>query len=187
MNKPLVKIILTAFFCCYLISLKAQAPVIKTKKYYGNNDQIPLIIYDVKPTSSHGFILAGSDSTHMNSGSGFFTGEYKSLGNRPFLLKTDSIGKELWRRNLALADSSYNSAFTSVVETDNGGYIATGKSWDNVNAYQMLIARFTSDGNLLWQKKYGGSGDDEGYEIIEDAKGGFVIVGWSASNNGDEP
>jgi uncharacterized repeat protein (TIGR01451 family) len=185
MKHPFLRITLAVLCCIIFSSLTAQPPVIKYKKYYGNNDQIPLIIYDAKPTSSQGFILAGSDSTHMNSGSGFFTGEYKSLGNRPFILKTDSVGKELWRRNLILADSPYNSAFTSVVETDNGGYIATGKSWDNVNAYQMLVARFTSDGNLLWQKKYGGSGDDEGYEIIEDAKGGFVIVGWSASNNGD--
>ncbi|MEJ8820313.1 DUF7619 domain-containing protein [Lacibacter sp. H407] len=185
MKHPLVKIILTVFFCCNLFSPKAQAPVIKFKKYYGNSDQIPLIIYDAKPTRSRGLILAGSDSTRMNSGSGFFTGEYKSLGNRPFLLKTDSVGKELWRRNLALADSFYNSAFTSVVETNDGGYIATGKYWDNANAYQMVIARFTFDGNLLWQKKYGGSGDDEGYQIIEDSKGGFVVVGWSASSNGD--
>jgi hypothetical protein len=185
MRHPFLRIILTVFCCIFFASPKAQAPVIKFKKYYGNNDQIPLIIYDAKPTSSRGLILAGSDSTHVNSGSGFFTGEKKSLGNRPFILKADSVGKELWRRNLALADSSYYSAFTSVVETDNGGYIATGRSWDNVSAYQMLVARFTSDGNLLWQKKYGGSGDDAGYEIIEDAKGGFVIVGWSASNNGD--
>ena len=163
MRHPLLKITLSLFLIFFSTIIKAQAPLIKTKKYFNSNNGLRLIVYDVKPTRTNGFILAGSDSTHGDPSSSYFTGEYKSMGNRPFLIKADSVGKELWRKNLAITDSPYNAAFTSVLEADNGDFIATGKYWDNANAYQMLVARFTTDGNLVWQKKYGGTGDDVGY------------------------
>lgn len=45
--------------------------------------------------------------------------------------------------------------------------------------------RLDADGNLIWQKSLGGSGEDEAYYVQETNDGGFVIVGESESTDGD--
>jgi hypothetical protein len=47
------------------------------------------------------------------------------------------------------------------------------------------LMKLTTDGELIWSKTYGGSGDDKGQEVIETTDGGFAIVGYSMSGDGD--
>ena len=51
------------------------------------------------------------------------------------------------------------------------------------NDYWLL--KLSPEGNLLWSKTYGGSGDDKGQSIIETNDGGFAITGYSMSADGD--
>lgn len=41
------------------------------------------------------------------------------------------------------------------------------------------------NGNLVWQKYLGGSGDDVANSIYQTTDGGYVIAGYSTSNDGD--
>lgn len=47
------------------------------------------------------------------------------------------------------------------------------------------LIKMTPEGEILWSKTYGGSGDDKGQEVIETSDGGFAIVGYSMSSDGD--
>ena len=38
---------------------------------------------------------------------------------------------------------------------------------------------------IEWQKTYGGTDNDEAEKIIQTNDGGYIIVGWTYSNNGD--
>lgn len=47
------------------------------------------------------------------------------------------------------------------------------------------LTKMDVDGNILWSKTYGGSGDDVGQKVITTSDGGFAIVGYSMSSDGD--
>jgi uncharacterized delta-60 repeat protein len=50
-----------------------------------------------------------------------------------------------------------------------------------------FVARFGSDGALLWAKSYGGYGDDEFWGVVVAASGDIVVAGFTNSTDGDFP
>lgn len=76
--------------------------------------------------------------------------------------------------------------------TQDGGYIVCGSSYSNDGdvtgnhgGSDYWVIKLDVAGNLLWQKSYGGSNDEIPYSIQQTNDGGFIIVGVSASSNGD--
>ncbi len=87
---------------------------------------------------------------------------------------------------------SKNESAKAVVKTQDGGYAAFGYTQsddgDIMNKQSGLfdywLLKFDQTNNLQWQKTFGGSDDDRGTDIIETTDGGFVIFGFSQSNDG---
>ncbi|WP_431126772.1 hypothetical protein [Flagellimonas flava] len=81
----------------------------------------------------------------------------------------------------------------SVIQTSDGGYAVLGysNSMDgdlsgkstNVNDYWLL--KLDQEGNLSWSKTYGGTKDDRGQSVIQTRDGGYAIVGYAMSDDGD--
>ena len=81
----------------------------------------------------------------------------------------------------------------SIIQTSDGGYAVLGytNSTDgdlvekvlNVNDYWLL--KLDAEGNLQWDRTYGGSGDDRGQSVIQTNDGGYAIVGYAMSDDGD--
>ncbi|WP_421810470.1 hypothetical protein [Flagellimonas sp.] len=81
----------------------------------------------------------------------------------------------------------------SIIQTMDGGYAILGYSNSTdgdlagkslaVNDYWLL--KLDSEGNLQWSKTYGGSKDDRGQSVIQTADGGYSIVGYAMSDDGD--
>ncbi|MEM9078280.1 MAG: hypothetical protein AAGC43_14655 [Bacteroidota bacterium] len=81
----------------------------------------------------------------------------------------------------------------SVIQTADGGYAVLGytNSTDgdligkslNVNDYWLL--KLDAQGNLQWNKTYGGSKDDRGQSVVQTVDGGYAIVGYAMSDDGD--
>ncbi|WP_420321042.1 hypothetical protein [Flagellimonas sp.] len=81
----------------------------------------------------------------------------------------------------------------SVIQTSDGGYAVLGfsNSMDgdmvgkttDVNDYWLL--KLDAEGNLMWNKTYGGSKDDRGQSVIQTTDGGYAIVGYAMSDDGD--
>ena len=80
-----------------------------------------------------------------------------------------------------------------IVEAPNGDLLIVGStnSTDGditdktAPDYDILLTRITPEGDLVWAKTYGGSDDDYGQNIITTTDGGFAIVGFNASADGD--
>ncbi|WP_420603387.1 hypothetical protein [Flagellimonas sp.] len=100
------------------------------------------------------------------------------------------IGEVDWIKNYG---GSGEDTAQKVIQTTDGGYAVlgfsnstdgdiTGKATD-VNDYWLL--KLDADGNLQWNKTYGGSKDDRGQSVIQTADGGFAIVGYAMSDDGD--
>ena len=60
--------------------------------------------------------------------------------------------------------------YWKIIAKDNQDHSTTGDLWS-----------FTTSGTEPWEKKYGGSGWDEGNDVIPADDGGFVIIGTTAS------
>ena len=84
------------------------------------------------------------------------------------LIKKDDKGKVLWKR--IIGGTSYDKA-GQVVKTKDGSYIVVGStsSFGKGN-YDVLVAKVSSNGDILWQKTYGEFLNDYGLRItaVED-------------------
>ena len=88
---------------------------------------------------------------------------------------------------------SKNDSAQSVVATTDGGYAILGftQSMDGDitdkqdESFDYWVLKFNAEDELQWQKTYGGSADERGSDIIQTQDGGYALLGYSNSNNGD--
>jgi hypothetical protein len=118
--------------------------------------------YSVQQTKDNGFIIGGSTSGLGSSWDGW-------------LIKTDSYGNEQWNKTFGGfgQDNIY-----SVLQNSDGGFIALGLS----NSYggeddDIWVIKTDKNGEIIWNKTYGGSSSDAGYSIKQTSDGGYIIVG----------
>jgi hypothetical protein len=99
--------------------------------------------------------------------------------------------KTEWSR---CAGASSDDYFFSVAQTTDGGYIACGysKSDDaplhHPSGEDAYVVKFDANGNIQWQKCYGGSANEEAFQIIQTMDGGYAVAICTESNgDGDVP
>jgi len=86
-----------------------------------------------------------------------------------------------------------NEEAVSVLETADGGFIvlATTNSNDGEvvgksgNDSDYWLIKFDAEANIQWSKTYGGSNDDVASSLNITNDGGYIISGYSRSNDGD--
>jgi len=94
-----------------------------------------------------------------------------------------------WAKCLGGSDAE---SAQEIHQTADGGYIVAGysKSIDgqvtvNHGNYDFWVVKLDPLGNITWQKSYGGSDDDRAYSVVQTADGGYVVVGYTKSTDGD--
>ena len=102
----------------------------------------------------------------------------------------EAVNQSTWIKNFG---GSGDDSPRSILQTTDGGFVVFGftNSTDgdlsaktlNVNDYWLL--KLDAEGNLQWQKTYGGSKDDRGQKVIQTADGGYAITGYAMSDDGD--
>jgi len=99
-------------------------------------------------------------------------------------------GKISWIKNYG---GSGADTFQSIIKTNDDGYAILGYSNSTdgdlsnktlaVNDYWLV--KIDAEANLQWSKSYGGSDDDIGKRLIQTNDGGFALIGYSKSDDGD--
>jgi len=137
----------------------------------------------IQVTTDGGYIVAG----RSNSTNGDVTGNHGSLDY--WVVKLNSIGIIEWQK--CLGGTGEDDAY-AVRQTSDGGYIVAGEtSSNNGNVtgnhgnVDYWVVKLSVNGNLEWQKCFGGSGGDRANDIVQAEDGGFVVMGQASSNNGD--
>lgn len=169
---------------CFSFSALAQLPPVQwARQYGGNNVDIP---FSIKYTTDGGSIVAGYTDSKDGDISPQPNREYWDL----WVVKLDRCGNIQWERSFG--GSNYESA-RDVAQTADGGYIIAGEtnSTDGgvVAGYgstkDIWILKLSAAGNLLWQKRYGGSGLDIANHTHLLPDGSFYLLASSSSNNGN--
>ena len=124
---------------------------------------------DVLPTPDGGYLIAGNtENTILND-----------LDIK--VVKTDSLGKELWTKTYGGTRPDYPNC---ILQTNDGNYFVVGYSQSFGGGDQdVYLIKIDPSGNTLWTKTYGGYGNEDGKEIVATADGNYVIVGASNSQN----
>ena len=122
-------------------------------------------IISVLETSDGGYVIAGSISTCNNW----------NCTDDVWLVKMNTQGQEQW--NLTL-EGIYNEEVEFVQQTADGGYILIGNtnSYD-VGTFEIWFVKVDSNGNMQWNKTFGGIGEDKAYTVNQ-VPGGYIIAGY---------
>ncbi len=107
------------------------------------------------------------------------------------LVKQAPNGSITWQNDFLLAPQTKNYGI-SVAATQNGDIFVAGASFVGLNdgKFDFLLLKYSSSGNLIWQKNYngGGNGDDIPVAFICDSTGTNCYVtgmSWSATGQYD--
>ncbi|OFY86604.1 MAG: hypothetical protein A3F72_09020 [Bacteroidetes bacterium RIFCSPLOWO2_12_FULL_35_15] len=158
---------------------------IQWEKTYGGT--LADVAYSIKQTNNGGYIVVGQSS----SNNGDVTGHHGSTSSYDYwILKIDSLGVIEWEKSLG--GSGYDAA-SSVIQTSDNGYIIAGQSSSSDGDitghhglnYDAWVVKLDSMGTIEWQKSLGGTNSDSGNKLIQTIDNGFILVGMSASNDGD--
>ena len=135
-------------------------------------------------TPDGGFLMFGD--TYSQDGD---VGCNHSSNGDWWLVKTDSKGRKEWTRCLGGTHKEYASQIKYAHE---GGYILVGTtgSVDGDVAYNhgmndVWVMKIDWDGNILWERTFGGTSNDAGYTINLTADGGYIVGGSLSLWNGE--
>jgi uncharacterized delta-60 repeat protein len=134
------------------------------RHYRGSNEDFA---QSVRQTSDGGYILAG----YSNS---FGTG-----GENALIMKFSSDGNVSWQKTYG--GSSYDRA-NMIQQTSDGGYIFSGFTLSfGSGGEDAWAVKLDSNGDVSWQKTYGGISDDRANAILQTSDGGYVMTGYTNS------
>ena len=159
----------------------AQAPEIEWQKSLGGsfNDGAT----SISQTTDGGYIMGGYSLSNdgdvtENNGSGDY-----------WVVKLNQTGNIEWQKSMG--GSSFE-AVSSIKQTQEGGYIIAGTTESNNGdvtgnhgGQDYWIVKLDAVGNMQWHKSFGGSSDDYAESIEQTEDAGYIVAGYSASNDGD--
>ncbi|MEO1261243.1 MAG: gliding motility-associated C-terminal domain-containing protein [Bacteroidota bacterium] len=141
------------------------------------------IASDVVQTPDGGYMIVG----------GAVSFDVDVIGNNGsedvWVLKLDANGNLQWSRTYG---GSANERAESIEMTDDGNYIILGysESFDgdvgqNKGDFDYWLLKINGGGDLLWERSFGGSLSDWGFDVKQTDDGGFLLAGSTISTNGN--
>ncbi len=159
-----MKKITLLFLIVFSVTLFGQAPKRFYTKFGGYGVDIG---YSGKPTLDRHYIVAGSTSSY-------------GAGNTDvYLVKVDSMGFPIWEKAFG---GFGNDVGRSVIQLPDSGYVVAGFTNSfGAGGYDVYLIRTDKNGNLIWQKTFGGLDWDFAYDVVLAADGDIVVCGHTSS------
>ncbi len=147
-----------------VVKLNKRGDLVWDKTFGGSeNDEA----YSIFQTNDGGYAIAG------------FT-VLEDTGDRDiWVIKLDKNGNKVWDRTFGGTSEDWAN---SIIQNKNGNYVIAG--WTKsmgAGKTDVWIVKLDKRGNLIWDKTFGGSENDEAHSIIQADDGGYAITGWSKS------
>jgi len=98
------------------------------------------------------------------------------------IIFTDKYGNQ--NGNIDTIDGGGNDIAGKLLKTSDGGFIVVGTLYDTLyHNEDILLVKYSPEGQLTWQKTLGGTSSNEQGKSIKSAQSGYIIVG----NTDDNP
>ena len=91
----------------------------------------------------------------------------------------DAKGNMLWSKTFG---GEYSDGFTSVQQTDDGGFIVAGWTWSYGQSGDFYLVKTDAAGNRQWSKTFGGSDGETPWAVQQTTDGGYIIAGVTESD-----
>jgi hypothetical protein len=148
----------------WLIRTDTGGNILWNHTYGGSSLEAGLSMIEV---STGGFAITG------------WTTSFGAGGADILLVRMDANGNLLWSRTYGGPNDEYGH---SVIEVSTGGFAITGDTNSfGAGSSDVWLLRTNTNGNLLWNRTYGGFAGDRGRSLQEVSGGGFAITGDTAS------
>ncbi|MFB0509677.1 MAG: T9SS type A sorting domain-containing protein [bacterium] len=126
----------------------------------------------VQQTMDGGYIIAGITESFGAGAIDFY------------LIKTDEDGDTLWTRTYGGASTDLCK---SIQQTSDSGYIMVGYSKSfGTGKFDIYLIKTKQNGDINWEKTYGGIDHDKALEGQQTTDGGYIFVGRTESFSGSE-
>ena len=114
-------------------------------------------------TSDGGYALSGTTNSSGTGGLDFW------------LIKTDAIGNMEWNKTYGWP---IDEVCDDMCQTSDGGYALLGQTNSSgAGNADFWLVKTDADGNMQWNKTYGGSSDEIGYSVIQTDDDGYALAG----------
>lgn len=134
-------------------------------------------------TQDGGYLLGATLASGI---SGDVTAELKGETDY-WLIKIDSAGNKLWDKSFGGSGTEF---LKTITPTNDNGYLIGGFSYSDISGdktenskgeYDHWIVKIDANGNKLWDKTFGGIGDDRVNCVIPTTDGNYLLAGSSSS------
>ena len=160
--------------------------LIEWQKSFGGSAQD--FANSVKQTSDGVYIIVG----WTKSNNGDVTGIHETTYGDCWIIKLNGEGVLIWQK--CYGGNGTDQA-NDIELTDDGGYIIAGNSSSTdgditshhgaLHGYDDWIIKVNTSGEIEWEKSLGGSGNENCSDIFTTNDNGYIITGYTGSNDGD--
>jgi hypothetical protein len=169
-----------------IIKLNKEGNIIWKNVVGGTEDETVRFITN---TNDGGFVITGFSKSNDLDFEGLRIGnqdEKKDI----FVIKYDFFGKVIWKK--VYGGTNYDDGF-SILTTNDNGYLISGVSNSNDGDFKdlnkgnldIILFKIDSLGNIQWSKSIGGKESEECSSVVSSNDGGFVMTGYTCSNDYD--
>ncbi|GAB3835889.1 T9SS type A sorting domain-containing protein [Hymenobacter jeollabukensis] len=160
----------------------AQAPTKLWDRVIGGvGEEVAQVI---RPTPDGGYVVGGLSGSPVSGD--------KTQGNRGFkdywIVKCDANGTKQWDRTFG---GDREDGLVDLKPTADGGYILAGSSFSDATGdktqnsksfYDYWVIKLDAQGNKMWDRDFGGDGQDLLASVHQTTDGGYILSGTSTSN-----
>lgn len=146
-------------------------------------------VHSLALTADGGCIISGRSTSTPNTGD--VMGGLSGIGNdNIWILKLDISGDIMWSK---IYSSNINGSGTtgtteigySIKTTTDGGYVVAGivsgtggnSTLPSRGAVDFWILKLNTNGDIIWQQRYGGAGNDTAVSVQQTSDGGYIVGG----------
>lgn len=159
---------LAGLVACVLDTIEPEIAPLWVKTYGGSGEDCGSSVLE---TGDGGFIIVG----HTNQAEP----DDGAIEPDVYLVRTNATGDVVWTKTYGGSSSDIGS---SIHYTNDGGYIITGQTTSfGMKSVDVYLIRINSNGDTLWTKTYGGTGQDIGHCVRQTSDSGFVVTGRTTS------
>ncbi len=148
----------------WLLKCSIDGDTLWSRKFGGGGDDNG---WSVTETADGGFIIVG------------FTTSFGASQNDVLLIRTDADGNELWHKTIG--GEGDDIGWSVAIDGDGGYVIAAQTDSYGTGDLDAFLIKTASDGEVTWQKTYGGSAVDRVFGVALAGDGSILLAGLTYS------